>query len=313
MKFKSIDLYEDKPIYIIFEITRECNYNCLYCTYKKKNLRLSVGNIKNIIDKLSLSSEIFDIDFMGGEVTLHPDLVEIIKYSLIKLKNSTIHISTNLSNPLSYFVSFNNQLNKCDISRLVFYATYHSSTDIYKFKEKIKYLYDNGYRIYLKFLCDSEKFEYMKNCYDILNQHECEKFFVKYLWNYRENNTYSDEYLEWMKQSSYDNGDVFYIKWEDDGKIITKDYTYIELKDANLDIFKGYYCRMNRLLCINVMGAIVSVCKRNSSSILEPHKIGNAFTIKDFDCVFSHKNDLIKCPYEECTELFNNPYKCRRP
>lgn len=310
IQFKSIDLNTKKPIYIIFEITKRCNFDCDYCTYERRPLELSYDVVKNVIDKLSLSNEVCDIDFMGGEVTLHKDLVDIVKYSLNKLGKSIIHISTNLSKPISYWTDFYNKLKNEDIDRMIFYTTYHSTSNIIEFKEKIDYLISNNFRIFIKLLCDSNKLDHIKYCYNLLKQCGYEKFFVKYLWKYRDNSDYSNEYLQWMEESSIDNNDIFTIIWQNGENEFKKEYSYKELKKENLDIFKDLYCRVNRHLSINVLGNIEPTCLRNKDNLISKHhSLGNVFFIKNFDKIFEEKNKLVKCQNSECTELFLNPYK----
>lgn len=303
MKFKSINHKNKKPIYVLFEITRNCNLNCEYCTYDRLKQDMNLNLIKNCIDKISKIDKDIDIDFMGGEVTLHPNLKEIIEYSLKKLKNSTIYISTNLTRPLNFF---KNLIKDLDVERIIFYTTYHHSQNVNEFKEKIDYLTSKGSRIYLKFLCEPN-LEIIKETYNKLIKTDYEKFFIKYLWKYRRDNLYSKECLKWMEESTIENDDIFVIDWGNE----LKEYSYKELKKENLDIFTDYYCPIYSHLTVNILGEITSTCFRDTNTLIQKNKIGNIFMLQDLNSIFDKCDELHKCPNIECTELFLNPFKCQ--
>jgi MoaA/NifB/PqqE/SkfB family radical SAM enzyme len=85
-------------------ILEACNFRCPYCRglkdeiYGDRKLKmLSLEEIKRNIDLWCDSTPLENIRFSGGEPTLHPDIVEIIKYAKSKgIKR--IAISTNGSN-----------------------------------------------------------------------------------------------------------------------------------------------------------------------------------------------------------------------
>ncbi len=85
-------------------ILEYCNFRCPYCRglkdeiYGDRKLKmLSLDEIKRNIDYWCEGTPLENIRFSGGEPTLHPDIVEIIKYSKEKgIKR--IAISTNGSN-----------------------------------------------------------------------------------------------------------------------------------------------------------------------------------------------------------------------
>ena len=82
-----------KDAYIL--MLMDCNHDCLFCSIPKKDIYLSFQDIKNKIDKYY--EEGYDqITLTGGEPTLHPDLIEVIKY--IKSKKISVRMITNGSN-----------------------------------------------------------------------------------------------------------------------------------------------------------------------------------------------------------------------
>ena len=85
-------------------ITEYCNFKCPYCrglkdwVYGDRKLKmLSLEEIKRYIDLWCEPLPLENIRFSGGEPTLHPDIVEIVRYAKSKgIKR--IAISTNGSN-----------------------------------------------------------------------------------------------------------------------------------------------------------------------------------------------------------------------
>jgi molybdenum cofactor biosynthesis enzyme MoaA len=92
-------------------ITEYCNFKCPYCRglsddiYNfRKVKQLTLAEIKSNIDLWCLNNPLENIRFSGGEPTLHPDIVEVVKYAKASgIKR--IAISTNGSNKMSLYTS----------------------------------------------------------------------------------------------------------------------------------------------------------------------------------------------------------------
>jgi len=90
-------------------ITERCNFNCHYCRGledyiygSRTKKRLTLDEIKTIIDIWCKDTPLKNIRFSGGEPTLHPNIKEIVSYA--KMKGiSRIALSTNGSNKLSLY------------------------------------------------------------------------------------------------------------------------------------------------------------------------------------------------------------------
>lgn len=90
-------------------ILEYCNFHCPYCrglkdwVYGDRKLKmLSLEEIKRNIDYWCEPLPLENIRFSGGEPTLHPDIIEIVRYSKSKgIKR--IAISTNGSNKLELY------------------------------------------------------------------------------------------------------------------------------------------------------------------------------------------------------------------
>ncbi len=92
-------------------ITEYCNFRCPYCRglsdeiYNfRKVKQLTLDEIKSNIDLWCLNNPLENIRFSGGEPTLHPDIVEVVKYAKASgIKR--IAISTNGSNKMSLYTA----------------------------------------------------------------------------------------------------------------------------------------------------------------------------------------------------------------
>ncbi|MHC1592256.1 MAG: radical SAM/SPASM domain-containing protein [Candidatus Helarchaeales archaeon] len=86
---------ERGPIYyLMFGITYECQLKCPHCCVgniqKEKPRELSTEEIKAVLNQ---SSKTFVVNFFGGEPTLRPDLIELIKYA--SEKSVYVFLTTN--------------------------------------------------------------------------------------------------------------------------------------------------------------------------------------------------------------------------
>ena len=94
--------YEGRPHRYYFAITNDCNRACPWCsTYSRpgKKTYLSLEMFKNLLPKKG----IFEIQFEGGEPTLHPNLLSMVQYSNETGRCNRVVICTNgVLFPFSY-------------------------------------------------------------------------------------------------------------------------------------------------------------------------------------------------------------------
>lgn len=82
------------PLIIQFEITSSCNLNCIYCYAKPfTNKIMRFEDFKYLADKTYNEAKPFEFGILGGEPFLHPQILDIIEYSLGKFPS--VGISTN--------------------------------------------------------------------------------------------------------------------------------------------------------------------------------------------------------------------------
>ena len=80
------------PLYVVFDVTRSCNLNCIHCYSSEKQEELTTKDVYHIIDMLHEAGT-GTIDFGGGEPLLRKDIFDILSYS--KKSGLYTSISTN--------------------------------------------------------------------------------------------------------------------------------------------------------------------------------------------------------------------------
>lgn len=91
-----VQIDEVYPLGAFIEITDSCNLKCIHCYggYDNKHTEfMSLENFKRVADKLN-SLNVISLELSGGEITLHPNLIEILKYA-ISLNFTKIGLITN--------------------------------------------------------------------------------------------------------------------------------------------------------------------------------------------------------------------------
>jgi MoaA/NifB/PqqE/SkfB family radical SAM enzyme len=83
---------QDSP-HLTIETNRTCNIKCRSCYNLNNTFVKDYAQIKSEIDKGLEKRNIISLSLIGGEPTLHPNLLEIIRY--VKSKNVQCQLLTN--------------------------------------------------------------------------------------------------------------------------------------------------------------------------------------------------------------------------
>lgn len=157
------------PNFLLY-LTNRCNLNCYYCVtseHRKLNkIFTPIDTIKDFI-KSTKNLKQYDVSFMGGEPTLHPQFKEILQL-LYNEPNNYISLLSNGSIPLKnkLILDVNNKFN--------IQITYHSTQMNEKldknFIENIKFLKQNNFDFNISFTFTDNKSKKMYNLlkYDLL-------------------------------------------------------------------------------------------------------------------------------------------------
>jgi len=92
------DINTQTNSFMTIRVTQECNKKCPFCVdeYRGEQGYISLDNIRKAIN-FAKSEQIADILFMGGEPTLHPEIIEIAK--TVKEEGFKTILTTNYSKP----------------------------------------------------------------------------------------------------------------------------------------------------------------------------------------------------------------------
>lgn len=111
---------EDDYLYISWGLTEFCNYQCSYCCayaihLDKQSLFIPLNETKEIIDKLFLlNKDKYIFTIAGGEPTLHPYFLDIIKYMNDSKKNIYLEVITNASRTTDLYSKLFDIVNNID-------------------------------------------------------------------------------------------------------------------------------------------------------------------------------------------------------
>ena len=86
---------ERRPLRVLFELTYDCNFDCIHCYVPKSNRKIKSLTAKEIFLILNQLQELgcFHLGFSGGEIFLRKDILDILWYA--KKKGFNIILLTN--------------------------------------------------------------------------------------------------------------------------------------------------------------------------------------------------------------------------
>ena len=124
-----------------WEMLDVCQYKCSYCSamnfnmstfLKSKNLREAWKPVVKLLSLKSIQLP-FTVELLGGEPTLHPDIVEIVD-KLCGIDNCVqVEFITNLAKPLKFYKQFDTLAR----NKVNFIASYHPEYYTEKFFDKV--------------------------------------------------------------------------------------------------------------------------------------------------------------------------------
>lgn len=116
----AVEMNFPMPYQILWDLSRRCNYNCSYCwpyvhnNYEKfLSIDIILDTCERLIYEWSNTNEI-RFNFGGGEPTLHPNFIDIIRY--LKSENQWVLITTNGSMPPSFWKEAVKYINSINMS-----------------------------------------------------------------------------------------------------------------------------------------------------------------------------------------------------
>ncbi|MDL2207709.1 radical SAM protein [Desulfovibrio sp. OttesenSCG-928-M16] len=160
----SVEAFRKFPMLIFWNITEMCNYRCRYCFYpnndhKKINqkLLLSYDKLKKIVDKIAaLDRDQFILHFIGGEPTVHKNLIEIIHYAKEQIKErfTGFEITSNASRSIEYYKTLSDFALQNNMACKFFFSVHSEFADIKHIVQIVNALSRDA-RIYCRVMYDT--------------------------------------------------------------------------------------------------------------------------------------------------------------
>ena len=167
-------------INIYYQFTKNCNYKCDYCVSHNKIDKAFTNKdiwtkICNFINELYNKTNALGLNIYGGEPTLHPDFLDIIKNLNDNIK---YELFTNMSASLDLYDEFIYLRPKCSISASI--HPRHMNVD--DFIYKLEYLLNKHKQIHITIYCGIDNIYYPnkldvdeinKKLHEILTSNRC--------------------------------------------------------------------------------------------------------------------------------------------
>jgi len=307
---RPIKIIPKKPtVNVYWMITDFCNFKCNYCPDFLHNGKFATGKVPgfpsyeditvfmNTLKSMTEDGTHINLQFGGGEPTLHPNFLDIIKF--MHSEKVYIGVTTNGSRSEEWWEEALPFLDNVTIS------LHPEFTKIDKVNSVSQRIVDSGTSIMFNLSCDPANWDTVLELYNNITPSLRGVVMPKVL-NYigtdsKMNYTYTDEQSEWIKThiaTPKDPGNFINSKVHfDDGSI--EELSLSKITINNWNEFKGWSCKVaSQSLVVRFNGEVsAGLCKAKSLGRI------SSFVID--------KNDII-CPFKYCpcpNDLRSEKYK----
>ena len=271
---------QDKPeeFIINWNLGNTCNWDCSYCPSYLHDGSVAWTNTDLVkTNLLKIKNRFFDknikIEFMGGEVTLKNDFIDLLKFC--KELNFRTSIITNASRTINYWESLVEYLDEAMMSfhpELASKEHYENIIDLCYLHNvkpvcRIAMVKDNfwglvDYKKYIQEKYSNIDIDYMI-LYDKENKHNYNGYFYDY----------DKEQLAFLEQDSH----TCFIVESSSGE--KQEMSFVQLKSLGLTNFTGFTCGTElSILTVDYRGgASISVCPQRSAINIFKNDIDTLF------------------------------------
>jgi MoaA/NifB/PqqE/SkfB family radical SAM enzyme len=259
--------FDPGQLIVQWNLGNTCNYSCEYCPsilHNGTRLWVDLPLIENTLLKIKdyFPQKTLRVEFLGGEITLYRDFINLMKFC--KDQNINNMIFTNASRTFRHWEEVADYLDEVML-------TFHpATTSKIHFEKIVKFFIEKNIKLYVHIAMQKSLFassakyaEYLHVTYPnlkinmvLMMDKEHKKSFDGYFYDY------SQEEIDLIKL--YDNSEERYIAEYEDGS--TTQYNISEIKDLKLNNFKGFNCgTTNSIINIDANGvASTSLCRQKS-------------------------------------------------
>lgn len=287
---KSSGLNPAQNIYFDWHLTNWCNFKCSYCPvldvitndFTKDD---HAQEYKLVLARLSKVQTSFNVCITGGEPTLNPELIDILK-GLVAFPNcQDVSIFTNLSRPLPFY----DKIKSIGSKKIMLFASFHPEFSDVKFVQRciaLSRMTDLRFAVHLTMSDKEEHWGKTLSLLDTLIKHNVnhKPLLLSPTNNYTPN--YTDKFFDTFKR--------YLDRVEDEHFFLTIPIEYVDgttenMKSYDVEIqglnkFKGYQCTPISYN-ISIDGVITNTC-----------------TSRKVPLILSDANLLVKetCPKDTC-------------
>lgn len=196
-------------IEINWEILYGCNYKCSYCFGQdllKKDFT-PIEKLKHAVDQvLKINKKYYTFTLFGGEVTYHPDFLELVEYIYSFNKKTSVLLISNASKPANYFERLLKAVK--DNNFMLNFSIHFEYAKLEHIKELI--ILFNKYKkiISINFMVHPEYMDKVKNYFEEIIKLKKEYYFLISLEELREGEEYTEvdhrynqEDFEWIDKA----------------------------------------------------------------------------------------------------------------
>lgn len=300
-------VHNQKILNVYWILTDFCNFKCNYCPDVLHNGEYATGkspgfptysDITIFMDKLKslvANGTYLNLQFGGGEPTLHPHFIDILKYMIGE--NVYLGVTTNGSRSDEWWHEALPFLDNVTIS------LHPEFTKIDKINSIAKYILDSDINLMFNLSCDPARWDKVTTLYnnlDISIQHLATPKVLNYLDGSKENYKYTDEQQSWIKNhmGRPKSSDKFLnsIMHFDDGSSENLLLGRVTINKWNA--FKNWSCKVSsQSLMIEYTGEVYAgICKVKSLGHITEFELNDS----SINCPF----DFCPCPNDIKAEKY---------
>lgn len=292
---KPVSIRPSEPnINVYWILTDFCNFKCNYCPEHLHSGKFATGKVPGFppyedvvvfMDKLKTTisnGTHLNLQFGGGEPTLHPNFLDIIKY--MSADNVHVGVTSNGSRSEEWWAESLPYLDNVTIS------LQHEFTKIEKINQIARLIIDSDTHLMFNLSCDPASWDSVMKLYNDLDT-DLKSYVTPKVLNYldttKENYTYTDEQRKWIKShtSAPKASKKFInsiIEFDDGSK---EDMLLSRVTINNWNQFKGWKCSTaSQSLMIDYSGHVsAGICGAKALGNLKDAKIDEDFLYCPFD------------------------------
>jgi hypothetical protein len=286
--------WNPKTLRIELSLGNVCNYRCWYCfpgcnsgNFKFPNIDLLKTNIPHLIQhyRQHLGKEVFEFEFVGGEPTHWPKLLEFIKF-LKENFNCLITMTTNGSKKLEWWNEASKYFDRVTLS------CHYQYVDIVEFRKVADLLYDNGVMVSSSVIMDPANWDQCMGLVNYLKKSR-NRWTIRYADIIGHNISYSQAQTKILKKYRarrpnplwFWKNNKYYISKvkikDDQGKSHKLNENELILKSLNR--FDGWKCNIGLdWIVVNMQGELTGNCGQKLFGLNKNFNLYQETFVSDF-------------------------------